>query len=230
MVLAIAALLVHLHTVAAVAPPIAGVSTSFSTPDEQSSSASVVSSAAVPAAPVATQDATNETLLASNTGLTPSFAPSFDGSQASNSSETALSPSSFASVVRSSETLSAIRIATPESKALRFVEAESAPSRRKWLALAAAEHAAATFDAYSTRLAISRGAVEADPLMRPFAQSPGIYAAIQVAPVALDFAARHMQRSPNGFLRRTWWLPQSAATGMFLFSGVHNLHVASQLH
>lgn len=217
MVLAIAALFVHLHAFAAVSQPIADVSTS-----EQSRSTSVISD---PVAPVSAEHSSNETLLASNT----SPATSLDGSQAPSSAETALSPSSFSSVVRSSETLSAIRIATPESKALRFVEAKSVSSRRKWLALAAAEHAAATFDAYSTRLAIGRGAVEADPLMRPFAQSPGIYAAIQVAPVALDFAARHMQRSPNGFLRRTWWLPQSAATGMFLFSGVHNLHVANQL-
>ena len=218
MVLAIAALFVHLHAAAAVSQPISGVSAS----EEQSGSASAISA---PVSPVSAEQSTNQTLLASNTGLTPSF----DGSHAPNSSETELSPSSFASVVRSSESLSAIRVATPESKALRFVDAESTPSRRKWLALAAAEHAAAAFDAYSTRLAIGRGAVEADPLMRPFAQSPGIYAAIQVAPVALDFAARHMQRSQNGFLRRTWWLPQSAAAGMFLFSGVHNLHVANQL-
>jgi len=225
MVLAIAALFVHLHAVAAISQPIAGVSTS----EEQSSSTNSSGDLASTAELMTAEPSANKTLLATNTGLTLSAAPSFDGSQAPSSSETALSPSSFSSVVRGSETLSAIRIATPESKALRFVDVESAPSRRKWLALAAAEHVAATFDAYSTRLAISRGAVEADPLMRPFAQSPGIYAAIQVAPVALDFAARHMQRSPNGFLRRTWWLPQSAATGMFLFSGVHNLHVANQL-
>ncbi|HWF37632.1 MAG TPA: hypothetical protein VG322_03875 [Candidatus Acidoferrales bacterium] len=223
MVLAIAALFVHLHAVAAVSQPLAAVSSS----QERSSGTSEVSASA--AAALAEQT-TKETLLATNTGLTLSAAPSFDGSQAPSSSETALSPSSFASVVRSSESLSAIRIVTPESKALRFVEPESTPSRRKWLALAAAEHAAAAFDAYSTRLAIGRGALEADPLMRPFAESAGIYAAIQVAPVALDFAARHMQRSQIGFLRRTWWVPQSAATGMFLFSGMHNLHVASQPH
>jgi len=64
--------------------------------------------------------------------------------------------------------------------------------------------------------------------MRPFAQSPAIYIAIQGAPVLLDYAARRMQRSPNSFFRRTWWVPQSASTGLFLFSGVHNLHVANR--
>jgi hypothetical protein len=38
-----------------------------------------------------------------------------------------------------------------------------------------------------------------------------------------------MQRSQNNLLRRTWWVPQSVATVMFLFSGVHNFQVAGQL-
>jgi hypothetical protein len=111
---------------------------------------------------------------------------------------------------------------------VRFISPESQPSRRKWIALSIAQHAAAAFDAYSTRDAISRGAVEQDPFMKPFANSPAIYAAIQACPVALDFAAHHMQRSENNFVRRTWWVPQSVAAGMFLFSGVHNLHVADR--
>jgi hypothetical protein len=145
------------------------------------------------------------------------------------SENNALSPASFSSVVKSSESLSAIRVGISDSKVRRFTSPEATPSRRQWLALAIAEHSAATFDAISTRRAINRGAVEADPLMKPFAQSPAIYAAIQVAPVALDFAARRMQRSPNRFLHSTWWVPQSAAAGMFLFSGVHNVHVANSL-
>jgi len=96
------------------------------------------------------------------------------------------------------------------------------------MVLALVQHGAATFDAYSTRQAIEHGAVEADPLMRPFAQSPGIYAAIQVGPVLLDYAARRMQRSNNVLARCMWWVPQSGSTAMFLFSGVHNLHVAGE--
>jgi hypothetical protein len=91
--------------------------------------------------------------------------------------------------------------------------------------LAVAEHGAAAFDAYTTRQAISRGAVEEDPTMRPFAHSPAIYAAIQVGPVLFDLLARHMQRSQYDFERRTWWLPQSVSTGVSIFSGVHNLSV-----
>ena len=114
-----------------------------------------------------------------------------------------------------------IQPATP----VKVIYPESVPSRRNWLLLSIVQHGAATFDAYSTRQAVSSGARESDPLMRPFAQSPGIYAAIQGAPLVLDFAARRMQRSHNNFLRHSWWVPQSAATGLFVFSGVRNLNV-----
>jgi hypothetical protein len=115
------------------------------------------------------------------------------------------------------------------AKPVKILMPETHP-RRAWLLLSMAEHSAATFDAYSTRLAISKGATEADPLMQPFAHSPALYGAIQVCPLVLDFAARRMERSQHGLLRRTWWLPQSAATGIFLFSGAHNLNVANSIH
>ena len=113
-----------------------------------------------------------------------------------------------------------------ESGRMKLVD--EMPSRRKWLALGMAVHGAAAFDSYTTRQAIGRGAVEADPLMRPFADSPSIYAAIQVAPLALDYAARHMQRSENPIIRKMWWLPQSSGAAMYLFSGAHNLGVAGR--
>jgi hypothetical protein len=109
------------------------------------------------------------------------------------------------------------------AKPVRMILEDSVLSRRPWLILSAAQHGAAAFDAYSTRRAMARGAVETDPLMRPFAHSPAIYAAIQVGPVLLDVVARRMQRSRNTLWRRTWWVPQSAGTGLFLFSGIHNL-------
>lgn len=130
------------------------------------------------------------------------------------------------SVAQNSQSFSTIRIPDANVKRYPVREAESAPARREWLALALAEHGAAAFDAYTTRQAISRGAVEEDPTMRPFAHSPAIYAAIQVGPVLFDLLARHMQRSHYDFERRTWWLPQSASTGVSIFSGVHNLSVA----
>jgi hypothetical protein len=124
--------------------------------------------------------------------------------------------------------LALVQVPDKSQREHRFISLENSGSRRRWIALAAAEHAAAAFDAYTTRYAISRGAVEQDPFMRPFANSSAIYAAIQVGPVVLDIAARRMQRSQNGFLRRTWWLPQSVSAGMFVFSGAHNLRVAGQ--
>jgi hypothetical protein len=139
-----------------------------------------------------------------------------------------LNPDSLHTALQNSPSLAMIRVPESESAPLRTISVESLPSRRQWIALSIAQHAAAAFDAYTTRDAISRGAVEQDPLMRPFANSSGIYAAIQACPVALDFAARHMQRSDNNFIRRTWWVPQTISMGMFLFSGAHNLRVANR--
>jgi hypothetical protein len=130
-------------------------------------------------------------------------------------------------VAQNSQSFSTIRIPEENEKRYATRGAESVPLRREWLALMVLEHGAAAFDAYSTREAISRGAKEEDPLMRPFAHSPAIYAAIQVGPVLLDVLACHMQRSQYNFVRRTWWVPQSASTGVSVFSGVHNLSVVA---
>jgi hypothetical protein len=100
-------------------------------------------------------------------------------------------------------------------------------SNRSWMALTIAQHAAATFDAWSTRRAISRGgSYEADPLMRPFAHSPALYGVMQLGPGALDYLARRMRRSDHKWVRRLWWVPQSAATVGFVYSGAHNLAVS----
>ena len=93
---------------------------------------------------------------------------------------------------------------------------------RLWFALGAAEHGAATFDAWSTRRAVSQGRMEADPVMRPFAHSAAIYGAIQVLPLGLDYVARRMQHS-TGWTRHVWWVPQSVATATYLFSGSYNV-------
>ncbi|MDE3170166.1 MAG: hypothetical protein KGL75_08485 [Acidobacteriota bacterium] len=124
-----------------------------------------------------------------------------------------------------SQALDTLRLESPKLGKIKVVRRDEAPSRTKWIALAVAEHGAAAFDAYTTRQAVARGAVEADPLIRPFAGSPGIYAVIQIAPLALDYAARRMQRSENPALRKMWWLPQTGGTAMYVFSGAHNLGV-----
>jgi len=125
-----------------------------------------------------------------------------------------------------SQALSTIRV--PEiqpSKPQVVTMAERRRYTRSWLALSLVQHGAATFDAYSTRQSVSRGNVEDDPMMRPFAHSGAIYAAIQAGPVALDFIARRMQHSEIGMVRRMWWVPQTVSTATFIFAGVHNLNV-----
>jgi hypothetical protein len=130
---------------------------------------------------------------------------------------------------QNSKSFETIRIPEPNpGKQIGITSAESYPSRKTWLALAVAEHSAAFFDAYSTRRAISRGAVEDDPMMRPFANSGAIYAAIQVGPVLLDLVSHKMQHSENGFVRRMWWVPQSVATSTYLFSAGHNMGVSKR--
>lgn len=97
-----------------------------------------------------------------------------------------------------------------------------ATHHRLWLALSAAEHSAATYDAWSTRRALATGRIEADPLMRPFAGSASLYPAMQLVPFGLDYLAHRLERS-SGWAHRVWWLPQSAATVTFLFSGSYNV-------
>jgi hypothetical protein len=127
------------------------------------------------------------------------------------------------------QSFSTVRIPEVSTKESKFREALSQPSRRQWLALALLQHSAAVFDAYSTRQAVGHGAVEDNPMLRPFAGSGAIYAATQLTPLVLDLVARHMQRSEYPLLRRFWWMPQTVSAGLSIFSGVHNLSVAGKL-
>jgi len=100
---------------------------------------------------------------------------------------------------------------------------------RLWWGLTVMQHAAATFDAWSTLRSTTSGlGYERDPLLRPFAGSPAIYPAMQVLPTGLDFLSRRMMRSSNSVVRKMWWLPQTAATVGFVWSGVRNIRVASR--
>jgi hypothetical protein len=126
---------------------------------------------------------------------------------------------------QNSQSLSTVRIPEPQpAKPIKIIPVEKTPPQRTWVILSLAQHGAAAFDAYSTRDAVSKGAVEQDPIMRPFANSPALYGAIQVGPVMLDILSRHMQRSQNSLVRHIWWLPQSVSTAGYIFSGVHNLN------
>jgi hypothetical protein len=93
-----------------------------------------------------------------------------------------------------------------------------------WRGLVIASSGAATFDAWSTRHAITtQGAQELDPLLKPFAGNASLYLAIQVGPAIMDFAARKMMYSRHGWVRHMWWAPQTASIVGSLFCGAHNL-------
>jgi hypothetical protein len=106
-----------------------------------------------------------------------------------------------------------------------FTLGRETPRQRKLCyGLAFTGHSAAAFDAWSTRRAISGGyGTEANPLLRPFANSGALYAATQVSPLVMDYLGRRMMTSSHTWVRRMWWLPQTAGTGMSLAAGVHNV-------
>ena len=94
-----------------------------------------------------------------------------------------------------------------------------------WLVLGIAQSSAASFDAWTTNRSVAQGHTELNPMLRPVAGSPAIYAAIQIAPLLLDFIGRKMQHSENGWVRRMWWMPQTLGTVTSLGAGIHNLAV-----
>jgi hypothetical protein len=98
--------------------------------------------------------------------------------------------------------------------------------KKTWYALTIASSGAASFDAWSTRRAVSGGyGTESNPFLRPFSHSGALYAATQVSPLVMDFVGRKMMTSHYPLFRKMWWLPQTAGTGMSLFAGVHNVGV-----
>ncbi|PWT94821.1 MAG: hypothetical protein C5B53_12340 [Candidatus Melainabacteria bacterium] len=108
--------------------------------------------------------------------------------------------------------------------------AENSPSSREsriWKTLLIAQHSAAAFDAWTTRRSIESGnGFERNILVRPFANSPAIYPALQLAPMAFDYLGHRLMRSRNRFFRNTWWIPQAASTTASLWCGSRNLRVA----
>ncbi len=101
---------------------------------------------------------------------------------------------------------------------------EPAASKRVWLALAIAQHSAASFDAWTTRRKLQSGRYrENNPLLKPFAGNSSLYAAVQTTPLAFDFVSNRMRKSDRRWLRRLWWVPQVVQTGTHLTCGAMNL-------
>jgi len=113
----------------------------------------------------------------------------------------------------------------PVRPALKGIR-ETPRQRKIWYGLMAAGHSGAAFDAWSTRRAISGGyGQEANPLLRPFAHSNAIYAATQVSPALMDFLGKRMMASQHPWLRKFWWLPQTAGAGFSFAAGAHNVGI-----
>ncbi len=107
---------------------------------------------------------------------------------------------------------------------------ESNWAPRLWYGLVAAGHGAATFDAWSTRRVIHSGlGRELNPMLRPFANSNSLYAAVQVGPALLNFVGKRMMRSERGWVRKIWWLPQAMGITSSFASGAHNLGIARRV-
>jgi hypothetical protein len=96
-----------------------------------------------------------------------------------------------------------------------------------WYGLMALGHAGAGFDAWTTRRAVAGGyGQEANPFLKPFANSNAIYAATQASPAFMDFLGKRMMTSQNPWIRKLWWVPQVSGAGLSFFAGAHNLSVA----
>jgi hypothetical protein len=103
---------------------------------------------------------------------------------------------------------------------------ETPRQRKMWYALAVAGSSGAAFDAWSTRRAISGGyGTESNPFLRPFSHSNALYAATQVSPAFMDFLGKRMMVSQHGWVRKMWWLPQTAGAGFSFAAGIHNVGV-----
>src|SRR5215472_6237979 len=119
-----------------------------------------------------------------------------------------------------------LRSAAQPFMAVRRQPVETARQRKMWYGLMAVSHAGAAFDAWSTRRAISSGAgQEANPFLKPFANSNAIYAATQVSPAVMDYLGKRMMTSQNPGIRRLWWIPQVLGSGMSFAAGAHNVGV-----
>lgn len=182
-----------------------------------------------PAAAVSTQPA--DSSLSLDIPSAPAPKVRTDVAEASNSNP-ALSlnaPSSSASLILpSAEPILPRSAGAPAlpAKAPFFRPYETRRQRKLWYALVFTGHGAAAFDAWSTRRAISGNyGTESNPLLRPFAHNGSLYAATQVSPMLMDYLGRHMMVSKHHWVRKMWWLPQTAGTGMSLAAGVHNVGV-----
>jgi hypothetical protein len=117
-----------------------------------------------------------------------------------------------------------VRATKPMTVSVSELRAENRRKELLWRGLIVASSGAATLDAWSTRRAITQyGARELDPMLKPFAGNASLYAAVQVGPALMDYIGRKMMYSRHEWMRRAWWVPQSASFVTSMFCGAHNL-------
>jgi hypothetical protein len=167
-------------------------------------------------------DAAKDTSLSKTLPSVPEPKIKSDSAIAGESSSAGVTPAAAAQPIEPGSAPLAIRPGKPAFNR----EDVSERQKKVWYALTFASSGAAAFDAWSTRRAISGGyGTESNPMLAPFSHSGALYAATQVSPVVMDYIGRKMMTSQYPLLRKMWWLPQSAGTGMSLFAGVHNVGV-----
>src|SRR3954471_16184327 len=117
-------------------------------------------------------------------------------------------------------------ISVPPAKAFIGRPYETSQQRKLWYALSFTGTGAASFDAWSTRRAISRGyGIEGNPMLLPFSHSGVLYAATQVSPLVMDFVGKRMMTSQHPLLRKVWWLPQALGSTVSVSAAVHNVRM-----
>jgi hypothetical protein len=187
---------------------------------------------AVSGAPMAAMSSqTTDSSLSEDVPSAPAPKIRTDVEEASNSTRAPLVNSTVATaalVLRSAEPIlprsAGAPAPPPRSPFSRTYETHQ--QKKLWYALTFAGHGAAVFDAWSTRRAISSNyGRESNPLLRPFAHNGSLYVATQVSPAFMDFLGRRMMVSQHRWVRKMWWLPQTAGTGVSLAAGAHNVGV-----
>ena len=96
------------------------------------------------------------------------------------------------------------------------------------IALTAAGVTFAMLDSHSTRIVISNGGRELDPLERAFARSNALYVQEATWSLGLGFLGWKMHHSHNRVFRQLWWLPQSIQLEGNLNSWRHNNRVIAR--
>lgn len=99
--------------------------------------------------------------------------------------------------------------------------------KKTYFTLAVLSHSAVAFDSYSTRRLVNAGGSELNPVLRPLADSNALYAVMQIWPTAMDYLGARMARSRKPWVRKMWWVPQTATAASSFVVGARNVSLAN---